>query len=273
MISRSIRPIGFLLFAAFISPIYAGERPIFDVHIHYSHDVWDKISPQQAIGKLRAAGISRAMVSSSGDQGTQRLYQAAPELVVPVLRPYRTRDELDTWMHDQSVIPYLKSRLQKYRYVALGEFHVNGEDADTPVVRQMVQLAREHNLILHAHSDAEAIISLFLQYPEARIIWAHAGFEFGSRVKEMLDHYPNLWVDLSFRWEIFHNGRFLPVWRELLIEHADRFLLGIDTYTPQRWLQIQETLAWYEGLFAALPNEVAEKIRYQNARQLIERCH
>jgi len=271
MFASSLRPVTLLLLLASLTPVSVAAQPVFDVHIHYSHDVWDKIPPEQAIGKLRAAGISRAMVSSSSDEGTRRLYQIAPELVVPVLRPYRTRDELNTWVHDESVIPYLKSRLAKYQYAGIGEFHVNGEDADTPVVRQMVQLAREHNLILHAHADSEAIISLFLQYPKARIIWAHAGFEFGSRVREMLEHYPNLWVDLSFRWEIFHDGRFLPVWRELLIEHPDRFLLGVDTYTPQRWLQIQETIAWYESLFAALPPQIAEKIRYQNASQLIER--
>ena len=63
-------------------------QPIFDAHIHYSQDVWDAIPPQDAIRRLREAGITRALVSSSGDDGTQRLYQAAPELVIPVLRPF-----------------------------------------------------------------------------------------------------------------------------------------------------------------------------------------
>ena len=232
------RPLIFLISMAAIPMANASQLPVYDVHIHYSHDVWDKLPPEKAIAKLRAAGITRAMVSSSSDEGTQMLYQAAPDLIVPALRPYRQRGELDSWMHDDSVIPYLRQRLARYRYAAIGEFHIHGEDADLPVVRQMVQLARQHNLILHAHADASAIISLFNQYPEARIIWAHAGFEYGSRVKELLEHYPRLWVDLSFRWEIHRNGRFLPYWRELLIQHADRFLLGVDTYTPQRWLQI-----------------------------------
>ena len=63
--------------------------PIFDAHIHYSHDVWDAISPQDAIRRLREAGVKRALVSSSSDEGTQRLYQADPTFVVPSLRPYR----------------------------------------------------------------------------------------------------------------------------------------------------------------------------------------
>lgn len=261
---------GSLLLLASLN-LFAEPAPVFDVHIHYSHDVWDKISPRDAIEKLRQAGISRAMVSSSGDEGTRRLYQAAPEMIIPALRPYRQRGELDSWMHDESVIPYLKQRLADQRYAAMGEFHISGEQADLPVVREMVRLAKQHNLILHAHADAEAIISLFLQYPEADIIWAHAGFEYASRVKQLLDHYPNLWVDLSFRWEIHSHKRFLPLWREMLIEHADRFLVGVDTYTPQRWLQIRETLNWYERMLVKLPPEVAEKIRYRNASRLIGR--
>lgn len=251
-----------------IPVLYATERAIFDVHIHYSHDVWDAISPQQAVRKLREAGIKRALVSSSSDEGTQRLYQAAPELVIPSLRPYRKRGELDTWMHDESVIPYLKQRLAKYQYAAIGEFHVDGENADEPVIVQLVELAKEHDLILHAHSDAYAIERLFTHDPNARIIWAHAGFEHLSIIKSMLDHYPNLWVDLSFRWEIFRAGRFLPGWRKLLINHADRFMLGVDTYIPERWLTIQETVNWYEEMFAAFPDNVSDKIRYQNAERL-----
>src|SRR6056300_1160231 len=84
--------------------------PIFDAHIHYSHDAWEAFSPDDAIRRLREAGVKRAMVSSSSDEGTQRLYQADPTFVVPSLRPYRKRGELQTWMHDESVSPYLKER-------------------------------------------------------------------------------------------------------------------------------------------------------------------
>lgn len=259
--------IPFLL--SFSLPGMAGEPPIFDVHIHYSHDVWDTLSPEQAIEKLRQAGISRAVVSSSGDEGTRRLYQADPALIVPALRPYRKRSDLQDWMHDDSVIPYLEQKLDGFPYKAIGEFHLQGEQADLPVVRRMVQLAREHNLILHAHVDANAIYRLYDQYPDARILWAHAGFEHAATVEELMDTYPGLWADLSFRRDVYPASRFLPGWKELLIKHADRFMLGVDTYTPQRWHNIEETLAWYDRLFAALPPGVAGRIRYDNAQRLI----
>ncbi len=252
-----------------VTVVAATERPVFDVHIHYSHDVWDAIPPEKAVAKLRAAGITRALVSSSSDEGTQRLYRAAPELVIPALRPYRRRDELETWMRDHTVIPYLEERLARFRYTAIGEFHVEGQEADLPVVRQVVQLARDHDLLLYAHADADAVERLFAQDPDARILWAHAGFEPASTVVEMLDTYFNLWADLSFRREIFINGRFLPPWRELLVGHSNRFMIGVDTYTPQRWLEIRETLDWYHALLAALPGGAAERIRFRNAQRVI----
>ena len=242
--------------------------PIFDAHIHYSHDAWEAFSPHDAIRRLREAGIKRAMVSSSSDEGTQRLYQQDPNFVVPSLRPYRKRGELQTWMLDESVIPYLEERLQKYRYAAIGELHVDGEEANTAVMREVVQLAKQHELLLHVHSDAQAIKFIFEQDPEARILWAHAGFEFAETVRELLLLHDNLWADLSFRYDIFPNGTIMPEWEQVLLDHADRFLLGIDTYTPQRWLQVNEVMQWQRQLLAALPAGVARKIAYQNGERI-----
>jgi len=247
------------------------QLPIFDAHIHYSHDVWDAIPPEDAIRRLREVGVRRALVSSTSDEGTQRLYEAAPDLVVPCLRPYRKRGTLETWMYDESVIPYLKQRLAKYRYAAIGELHIDGEQAHQPVMLEIIRLAREYNLMLHVHGDAKAISFIFEKYPQARIVWAHAGFEYSYTVRLLMNKHSNLWADLSFRREIFQNSRFLPDWEKLLIEHADRFLLGLDTYEPQRWLKINDVMKWQRNLLAALPEDVARKIAYENG-ELITRA-
>src|SRR5258705_12735092 len=89
----------------------AAELPIFDAHLHYSHDAWESVPPADAIAILRKAGLKRALISSSGDEGTQRLYKAAPDLVIPELRPYRSRGETGTWFKDDSVIGFLKEKL------------------------------------------------------------------------------------------------------------------------------------------------------------------
>lgn len=242
--------------------------PIFDGHIHYSHDVWDAISPQDAIRRLREVGVKRAMVSSSSDEGTQRLYQADPTFVVPSLRPYRKRGTIETWMYDETVIPYLKERLEKYRYAAIGELHIDGEQAYLPVMREIIRLAKKYQLVLHVHSDAHAIRFIFEQYPEATILWAHAGFDYAVIVGKMMDKYPNLMADLSFRGEIINEGRLMKAWRILLTRHADRFLTGIDTYEPQRWLQIKNVMRWQRELLSVLPKDVARKIAYENSMRI-----
>lgn len=244
--------------------------PIFDAHIHYSHDVWDAIAPAEAIRRLRALGIKRAMVSSSDDEGTQRLHQADPAFVVPVLRPYRKRGTIETWMYDETVIPYLKERLTKYRYAGIGELHIDGEQAYTPVMQEIIHLAKKYNLMLHVHSDAKAIEFIFKQYPGARILWAHAGFDYAVMVGKLMDKYDNLWADLSFRGEIINEGRLMKAWRILLERHPDRFLFGLDTYEPQRWLYIKPAMQWQRDLLDALPAAVAKKIAYENGDNMIK---
>ena len=242
--------------------------PIFDGHIHYSHDVWDAISPSDAIRRLKEAGIKRALVSSSSDEGTQRLYLADPSFVVPSLRPYRKRGTIESWMYDETVIPYLKERLEKYRYAAIGELHIDGEQAYTPVMREIIRLAKKYQLMLHVHSDAHAIKFIFEQYPDARILWAHAGFTYAVIIGKLMDKYPTLMADLSFRGEIINDGHIMKAWRILLTRHADRFLTGIDTYEPQRWLQIKNVMQWQRELLALLPDDVARKIAYENSERI-----
>ncbi len=253
---------------AFALAARAAEPPIFDAHIHYSHDAWETVPPAQAIEILRKAGIKRALVSSSNDDGNQRLLAAAPDLILPSLRPYRTRGDVGGWVREDAIVAYLEDHLKKYRYVALGEFHLYGADADLAVPRRMVQLAQQYNLVLHAHSDVDAIGRLFLQYPAARILWAHSGFERPENVREMLKKHKNLWCDLAFRTDHATAGKPSPEWRALFMEFPDRFMLGTDSYVPERWHFIIEHARWARAWLADLPADVAERIAFRNGEAL-----
>jgi len=48
----------------------AQSLPIFDAHLHYSHDAWESVPVAEAIALMRKAGLKRALISSSGDDGT-----------------------------------------------------------------------------------------------------------------------------------------------------------------------------------------------------------
>jgi predicted TIM-barrel fold metal-dependent hydrolase len=246
----------------------AADLPIFDAHLHYSHDAWEMLSPADAVAILRKAGIKRALISSSGDEGQQRMKALAPDVVITELRPYRSRGEIGTWVRDGSVPGYLEERLQKYRYSGIGEFHLYGADADLPVPRRMVDLAKQHGLFLHAHSDADAVERLLRQWPQAKILWAHSGFERPEKVAEMLKKHANLWCDLAFRTDHASGGKVEADWRKVFLAFPDRFMVGTDSFTPERWHYVQAHAEWSREWLADLPQDVAEQIAWKNGEAL-----
>jgi predicted TIM-barrel fold metal-dependent hydrolase len=243
-------------------------RPVIDVHIHYSEDAWTMLPPPEAIKVLRQAGLKKAFVSSSSDDGTQMLYKAAPDLIVPVLRPYRNRGETGSWVRDPSIIAHVEARLKANTYVGIGEFHAYGADADTPVMRRMVELAKERKIFLHAHSDADAVERIFKQNPEARVLWAHSGFAQIDKVRDMLANYKTLWADLAFRSDQAPSGRLDPSWKQLFIDYPERFMVGTDTYVPERWHYVVEQARYSRAWLDDLPAEIADNIAYRNAERL-----
>lgn len=248
----------------------AAEAPLIDTHIHYSHDAWQMLPPDKAIAVLRTAGLRRAFVSSSSDDGTQKLYALAPDFIVPVLRPYRRRGETGTWLHDPTVVEMLERRLASNTYAGIGEFHVFGDDVQLPVFRRVVELAGEHGIFLHAHADAEAVAGIFAQDAQARVLWAHSGFDSPAAIAPMLQRYPNLWCDLAFRNEHARDGKVAPAWRALFEQFPQRFMIGTDTYTPERWYYVVEHAQWSRGWLADLPDDISNGIAWANAQTLAD---
>lgn len=245
------------------------DVPIVDVHVHYSHDAWDIYPPKEAIALLRKAGLKQVFVSSSSDDGTQMLLREAPDLIVPVLRPYRRRGEIGTWMHDPASLQNVKDRLARNRYAGIGEFHAFGDDVKTDVVQGVIELAREHDLFLHAHSDAAAVRLIFEQDPQARVLWAHSGFDTPDVVSNMLKTYDTLWADLAFRSDQASNGSVAPQWRKVFEAFPDRIMVGTDTYTPERWPFVVEHAKWTREWLRDLPKELADNIAWRNAERLL----
>jgi hypothetical protein len=169
------------------------------------------------------------------------------------------------------VLRYLEERLAKYRYAGIGEFHLYGEDADLPVPRRMVALARQHGLLLHAHSDVDAIERLFRQWPEARVLWAHSGFDRPEKVREVLRRHPRLWSDLAFRGDQANGSKVDPAWREAFNEFPDRFVIGTDTFTPERWHYIGSHADYSRGWLADLPGAARGEHRLAQCRDAAAR--
>jgi hypothetical protein len=88
-------------------------------------------------------------------------------------------------------------------------------------------------------------------------------------VGALMDKHASLWADLSYRYgDVAPGGTLDPAWRALLIRHADRFMLGSDTWTTQRWEQVVAMATEARRFLQQLPPDVADKIASKNIERL-----
>ena len=261
-----------VLLAALTTGAGAPDLAITDTHIHYSRNSWSLYSPQAVLSILAAAGITRAFVSSTPDEGTVRLYGLAPERIVPVLRPYREEGDAGRWYQDPGVVPYLEERLARGGYRGIGEFHLEGSAARSGVVRQVSALAARHRLFVHCHCDVEAVEVLLGLGGPVPVLWAHAGMSVGpAAVGRLLDAFPRLRVELALRSDVAPGGQLDPAWQSLFLRHADRFMVGTDTWIPSRWADLADVQRGTRAWLRQLPADVAERIASGNAERLAAR--
>lgn len=247
----------------------AADLPIFDAHIHYNRGDWDAYTPERALSILARAGVRRALVSSTPDDGTLALYEKSPAGIVPFLRPYRTSADMATWAHSAAVQAYVEERLKRGVHRGIGEFHLSAADAGAPVVRRVAELAREGDLFLHAHVDEVTMEKLLTLYPEVRLLWAHAGMSSSAAtVGRLLGRYPKLWVELALRSDVAPGGALAADWRDVFLRYPDRFLVGTDTWVTPRWQEIGPSMRAVQDWLAQLPPDVAERIAHGNGERL-----
>jgi len=248
----------------------AGAEPLFDAHLHYSGADAEVFSPAQALEILDRNRIVRAVVSSTPNSGTRALYQVAPARIVPFLSLYRSVEDKRNWAHDPGVIERLESGLRSGLYRGVGEFHIFAEDRDSPVFRRVVEIASRRGLILLIHGDPAIIDAAFALAPEVTIIWAHAGTRpEPAFIARYLARYPTLYVDTSVRDDrIAPDGRLSEAWRDAFVTHPERFLIGVDTFSPNRWARFEEVAEQIRGWLAQLPPGPRRLIARDNAKRL-----
>jgi predicted TIM-barrel fold metal-dependent hydrolase len=164
---------------------------------------------------------------------------------------------------------YLHAQLARIPYRGIGEFHLSGEDAHNPVVSDVVLLASERSLALHAHTDVMGIQTLLAQAPDIPVIWAHGGFDVPeTTLRDLLMKHKHLTIELSFREGMTKADKLTPVWYRLMTDFPSRFLTGMDTYKPGRWVELPALAAEARGWLQQLPPDVAQAIAYDNAARL-----
>ncbi len=246
---------------------------IYDGHIHYDKDVWEMLPAEHALRMLKDVNINRALVSATPTEGAEILYRTNPDVVIPMLRPYRSWRHRYFWFNDPELKTYLLELMTRVPYRGFGEFHVFGRDADSVPIAEMIDLAREYKLALHAHTDLEGMRIILDKASDIVVMWAHGGFDVPVDVlRELLDRFPRFYIELSLRDGMLDdNKQLIPQWRNLLVNYSTRFIVGMDTYKPSRWADLPETAAEIRHWLMQLPSEIAADISHNNIDRLFPR--
>lgn len=249
----------------------ADELPIFDAHVHYNLDVPRAVTVDEVFDLWRQAGIRGVLLTSRPNDGTRELLEAkSPQFrKVAFARPYNVMADVRTWFDDPKIYAMIERELDRGLYIGIGEFHIFGKDADSEGFARFVRLAAQRKLWLHAHCDDGVIARIFALDPNAKVVWAHTGMSTApERVDELLTKHPMLHGELSFRGGIEDGEQLSPAWRALFLKHPDRFLLGSDTWVPERWPQVPQIMDAYRQWLRQLPQDVARKIAWGNGARL-----
>lgn len=246
---------------------------LFDAHVHYSANSWDTFSPDAALGLLDKERVIGALVSSTPDEGSQRLLAAGhPRVrVVPLYRPYKDSADLVSWFEQPDRLADAEHALLGGHRRGLGEVHIHvPENLASERIRRLIHQVAEAGAFVQPHAGHAVVEKLFEIAPRLKVIWAHAGFSDPPAViGRMMDKHEKLWADLSYRETgILADDGLDPAWKALLVRHADRFMIGSDTWAADRWYGyggiIDENRLW----LGQLPKDVADRIAHVNAERL-----
>jgi len=256
---------------------FAEPMPIFDSHSHYSLADSLALSPEQIRQRYDRNHIIGALISSTPTAKTKLLYQAMPNRIIPFLSLYRTKANKPSWMLDLTTLNTLETKLDDFPYQGVGEFHIFKQDAYSPVLAQVIKTAQQRNLMIMIHGDAEIVDRIFKLAPNITVIWAHLGTHPTPKsLSQVFKRHPtHLYMDTSVRDKLFvtASGQLKAEWKTFFIQHQDKLLAAIDTFSTQRWLTFDTAVNNLRHWLKQLPKPVAEKIAYRNALDLFQPSH
>ena len=277
----------------------AEPAPIADVHLHWKWNQKEIGSASQAIRTLASQGVGLAVVTGTPPELALELQALSPEIVLPIYGIYRTPGEWSTWHRDPGLLGRVRRALDSGRYVGIGEIHMIGgfiSDRRNPVIAGLFDLAAEFDVPVLLHTEfsrADYTLGLCQAHPKTRLLWAHAGSMLQpDEVARVLEACPNVHVELSARdpWRHVANpiadqdGELLAPWRALVMQYADRFMIGSDPVWPvdrlnpwdepdTGWQELHRFLDFHRSWLSTLPEQQANAIRWENARRFFFAAH
>ena len=271
---------------------------VFDMHMHYKWSQKEVTSPEQAIQYLADQNISHAVVIGKPAKNALLLQKLAPEKVIAIYSPYRDSQDWYRWQRNEKVLVEARKALASGEYKGVGELHILGGGFarkldSSNVLSGLLKLVQEYDVPIMIHTEfskSNYMLAICEKNPNSKIIWAHAGAVLKpDQVDEVMVKCPNVWGGMAARdpWRYVGNqhtdeaGKLLPEWKALMIKYADRFLVGSDTVWPvdqldgwsepdTGWEQLGRFWGFHRSWLAQLPDDVAMKIKRENAMKLFK---
>ncbi len=152
----------------------------------------------------------------------------------------------------------------------------------SPVIEKMFEMAHRHKkfIQLHLEGDEDTLAELkdqLTSFPMAKVILSHClPYSGPQTVQRLFDQHANLYCEISAGGpvhkvaRIFDAEKISPRFEPIILQYADRFLLGTDPCCGLDHLYDDMILELRSYFLARLPRDVAEKIAYKNAQRLLE---
>lgn len=264
------------------APILSGDYrgPLIDAHSH----VPDARAIDAYVAAMKRHNVSKVVLLGVGgiQKNDPALIAAAvkkyPGQVVPSVPLAEPESEAAAARVDAALAKEGR---------AVGEVHVRqvsrkiDRDPSKPAFVNVLKVAARHKVPVVIHQELDGRSSAGLEralkaVPEVTIVLAHGGSSAPKFLEDLLTRNTNLMVDLSgMHFErkphlATEDGPLDPAWKALIERYPERFLMGIDVWSPRLFEtdMLDRLMRWTRRVLGELKPDVAERVGYANAAQL-----
>jgi hypothetical protein len=271
------------------------DGPLVDAHTHLRQSDGPPIETLMSL--YDAAGVRGVMLFGEPWPVATAARDRYPNRVVPFLAEgYANALHPDSsYVNPQGLEQLLAGRFVRglgevicrhspYRLGADGGFAsapANDVPADHPALVEAYRQAGRYGAPVNVHQEwffAAELERALQAAPDTTFVWAHAGHGPAGVVQGVMERNPNLLADLSARTPWIGPGTVLlrpdgsldPGWWAALHEFPDRFMFGLDLFSPAHYNPgyVTRMVDYNRGLLGQLGPEVAEMIAYRNAERI-----
>ncbi|MFC1965693.1 amidohydrolase family protein [Chloroflexota bacterium] len=279
------------------APISEGSIPIIDVH----SQVDQYVELEKIIQLMDEGGIAGVILSTRGTVTPEELVSFADNHPGRIIPAVRTKSYMQK--EDGKYYKLLKEQVSMEQYGAMAEilmYHAQKGEKASLVVHypddEKVQAALDYALdkvwpfVIHiefaaAGSERDEFMTkleaLLIRYPEHPFVLIHMGQLNHIAVRQLIEAHENIYFITSHSnpivtsesgqpWTNMFNGNNLSAdWKQLMVKHPGRFILGFDNVWAENWGQyyLDQIALWREAI-KELPLEVAHAFAHGNAERL-----